>query len=101
MKTSRRALSAEEPSKIFQAGLLAWPCDDGDLLALEQRNGVEQRRQHTGLTVAVTTRDLHPLPYSPAAVTGNEHLKVMKRAFSKFRRHANTRLQQWSTRREN
>jgi hypothetical protein len=32
-----------------------------------------------GLTVAVTTRDLHPLPYSLVATRGNKHLKSHKK----------------------
>jgi hypothetical protein len=34
------------------------------------------RRLFKGLTVAVTTRDSHPLPYSLAA-GGDEHLKAL------------------------
>lgn len=50
-----------------------------------------------GLTVAVTTRDLHPLPYSLDCGSATKHLKVMKRTCSTQQPHPTTHFKEWST----
>jgi hypothetical protein len=62
-----RALSAEEPPKntnLLQAGLLTW-LFDARLLTLSAAQWRRCASNETSLTVAVTMRDSHPLPYSP------------------------------------
>jgi len=66
----------------LQAGLLARPTKGRRGLLARKAQWLDERRRSIfrGLTVAVTTRDLHPLPYSPAALltlNGGEHLKVL------------------------
>jgi hypothetical protein len=77
---------------VLQAGLLTWPPRNeshfvstmATLPSRAERNGdLSEVRRHqimrswAGLTVAVTVRAFHPLPYSP--VGHNGHLKAIEK----------------------
>jgi len=65
----RHTLSSEESSKLPSGRSPGSAYKGATRPSRAQAQWLDERRRSIfrGLTVAVTTRDLHPLPYSPAA----------------------------------
>lgn len=70
LKPAAALFQPKSRRNIFQAGLLTWPATTMAFSHFFQAQWHMTRRQKIGLTVAVTARDLHPLPYSLVAAVG-------------------------------